>query len=55
MDSVNYYLTKDTSEVIVYRIAGDKDYELHDHLGNVRATVSDVKGVILNSGNIVVD
>lgn len=34
------------------RLVGDKAYELHDHLGNVRMTVSDIKLSSINSNHV---
>ncbi|MDB5272088.1 MAG: conserved repeat domain protein [Chitinophagaceae bacterium] len=51
--STRSYLFNDTTtEQTRYRVVGDKQYELKDHLSNVRALVSDVKSPLVGSGVI---
>ncbi|MCD4793992.1 MAG: hypothetical protein K8R54_12210 [Bacteroidales bacterium] len=50
--SVKYYYNPNVDEIIAYREIDRKHYELKDHLGNVRVTLSDRKSAISNLGII---
>jgi RHS repeat-associated protein len=50
MSNSSHYATKLAETTLFARNIGHKEYELKDHLGNVRALVSDIKEPVLNSG-----
>ena len=50
--SVKYY-KPNPDEIIAYREVDNKHYELKDHLGNVRVTLSDRKGAFMGMTDII--
>ncbi len=51
--SVKYYYDPNVDEIIAYREIDRKHYELKDHLGNVRVTLSDRKSAFMGMTDII--
>jgi RHS repeat-associated protein len=52
--SVKYY-AQSPDEVLAYRELDQKSYEIKDHLGNIRVTLSDQKSSSLSGSNVIND